>query len=235
MKKKLFAAIVIFLFLTVPGFAHHVWIEKENSTFRVLWGHPPEVYNYDPKNLKEVKALDSKDKEVTLLKKVEKDVVYLTSKSNVSILTALFEGGYIVTTPDGKKKITKREAEKSGVQIIDSFYSTQYAKGIFSCSQNIIKPVGLKFEIIPLKNPCELKVNDVLPIQVYFEGKPLEGVKVETSNHTDVGKTDKDGNLSIKVAEKGMQIILSKHRVATKNDPDADYLSYTTVLTFEVK
>lgn len=231
----LFFVINLTLIITGVSFAHHLWVEKEGDRFEVKWGHPPKADPYEPNKVKEIKAFNEKGKAIKFERIDEKDKVYLSTKVDISMITLSFEGGYLVTTPDGKKKITKREAEKSGIQIIDSFYSMQYAKGIFSCGENTLKPVGLKFEIVPLKNPCEIKVNDVLPIQVYFEGKPLEGVKVETSNHTEVGKTDKDGNSSIKIAEKGVQIILAKNKVATKNDPDADYLSYTTVLTFEVK
>ncbi len=235
MKKKLFASIIIILLLTQPAFAHHLWIEKEGSIFKVLWGHPPEVTPYEPKNLKEVKALDSHGKEVSLTRKNEKDAVYLTSNSDVSIISVSFEGGYIITTPDGKKRATKREAVKTGLQIIDSIYSSQFAKGLFACSEITTRPSGLKFEIVPLKNPCKLKANDILPVRVYFYRKPLEGATVETGSHTAAGKTDKNGDFSIKINGKGLQIVLAKYRVAANNNPDADYLSYTTVLTFEVR
>lgn len=162
--------------------------------------------------MKEVKAFDRKGKEVALERKNEKDAVYLSSKSDVSIITVSFEGGYLVTTPDGKKKVTKRESAKAGMQIIDSIYSTQYAKGLISCSESITKPSGLRFEIVPLKNPCKLKPNKMLPLRIYFDGKPLEGATVETENDAEAGKTDKDGNFSIKITEKGMCIVLAKYR-----------------------
>lgn len=235
MKKKLFAIIVLVLLLTQPAFAHHLWIEKEGDIFKVLWGHPPETNPYEPEKLKEAKAFDSKGKKVPLARKNEKDAMYLSSKSDVSMIVVSFEGGYLVTTPDGKKRLAKREAEKSGLQIIDSVYSTQYAKGLFVCSESIAKPSGLQFEIVPLKNPCKAKPNEMLPLRIYFDGKPLEGAIVETGNHAEAGRTDKDGNFSIKVSEKSMQIILAKYRIPTKDNPDADFLSYTTVLSWVMK
>ncbi|MFZ6017813.1 MAG: DUF4198 domain-containing protein [Nitrospirota bacterium] len=119
--------------------------------------------------------------------------------------------------------------------MIDSFYSSQFAKAVFACSSTVTKPVGLRFEIIPLKNPFTLKDNELLPIRVLLEGKPLEGITIETGAHQEITKTDKDGIAKIKIERKGMQVILAKYRIATKDNPDADYLSYTTVLTFEVK
>ncbi|MBM4145424.1 MAG: DUF4198 domain-containing protein [Nitrospira sp.] len=235
MKIKLFATIVIILILTQSAFAHHLWIEKEDGVFKVLWGHPPEINPYEPEKLKEAKAFDINGKEVALTRKNEKDMVYLSSKSNVSIIAVSFEGGYLVTTPDGKKRATKREAAKAGRQIIDSIYSSQYAKGLFACSENTAKPSGLKFEIVPLKDPCKLKVNDILPIRIYFDGRPLEGATVETGNHAESGKTGKEGQFNIKVSERDKHIILAKYRIPVKDNPDADFFSYTTALTWEIK
>jgi nickel transport protein len=237
MKLKLFTSIIIvFLFiLTHSTFAHHLWIEKENSIFKILWGHPPDVSPYEPEKLKEAKALDTNGKEVSLTRKNDKDMVYFSSKGNVSIIAVSFEGGYLVTTPDGKKRLTKKEAIKSGLQVIDSIYSSHFAKGLFAYTNGITKPVGLKFEIIPLKNPFILKTGEILPIKVYFDGAAVEGVTIEINNNKEIIKTDKQGIANVKISEKGQQFIIAKYRTPIKGNPDADYLSYTTVLTFEVK
>lgn len=235
MKKKVFSAIVFVLLFAQAAFAHHLWIEKEGNIFKVLWGHPPEINPYEPEKLKEVKAFDNKGKETVLERKNDKDAVYLSSKADISMVVVSLEGGYLVTTPDGKKRLTKREAAKAGLQVIGSVYSSQFAKGLFAYSNSMAKPSGLKFEIVPLKNPYKLKPNEILPVRIYFDGKPVEGATVEAGNHAEAGKTDKEGHFSLKVPEKGMQIILAKYRIPTKDNPDADYLSFTTVLTMELK
>lgn len=231
---KLLAVIVSLLF-SQGAFAHHLWIEKEGTLFKVLWGHPPESTPYEAEKLKEIKVFDSDGKEAPLTRKNEKDGVYLSAKEDVSMIAVSFEGGYLVTTPDGKKKVTKREAERKGLQIIDSVYSTQYAKGLFECSENITKESGLKFEIVPLRKPCRAKPGETIPLRIYFDGKPVEGATVETGNHAGTGKSSQAGIFNFKVTEKGMHIILAKHRLPVKDNPDTNYLSYTTVLTFTVK
>lgn len=232
MKKSMLklAVIVISLLVTQLTFAHHLWIEKREGVFAVLWGHPPEISPYEPERLKEVKAFDGRGKEVSLARKNEKDTVSLSSKSKVSMITASFEGGYLVTTPEGKKRFTKREAAKAGLQITDSIYSSQYAKALFACGESATKPAGLKFEIVPLKNPCMLTPDDILPLKIYFDGKPLEGVTIEIGKHAEAGKTDKEGICTIRITEKGMNIIAAKYRIHTKGNPDADFEAYTTVL-----
>lgn len=235
MIKKVFSGIFIVLLLTQAAYAHHLWIEKEGTIFKVLWGHPPEITPYDPKKLKETKAFDLKGKEVALERNNEKNAVYLSTKADISMIVVSLEGGYLVTTPDGKKRLTKREAAKAGLQVIGSVYSSQFAKGLFAYSNSIAKPSGLRFEIVPLKNPYKLKPNEILPVRIYFDGKPVEGATVEAGNHAEAGKTDKEGHFSVKVSDKGMHIVLAKYRIPTKDNPDADYLSFTTVLTMELK
>jgi nickel transport protein len=92
----------------------------------------------------------------------------------------------------------------------------------------------MKFEIVPLKDPLSIKEGENLVIKVLFEGKPLPGATIETGNHKEVAKTNEKGVANIKIEGKGMQVILAKYK-APSTDPNADFLSYTTVLTWEVK
>ncbi|MEW6067165.1 MAG: DUF4198 domain-containing protein [Nitrospirota bacterium] len=234
MKKIIFLISIIFL-VAQTAFAHHLWVEKEGNGFKVAWGHPPKIDPYEPDRLKETKAFDRKGKEVKLERKDSKDMVYLSSKEDVSMVTLSFEGGYLVSTPDGKKRLTKREAQKADLQVIDSFYSSQFAKSLFCYSEVLTRPAGMKFEIVPLKNPFQLKSNEILPVKVIFDGKPIDGVVVETGSHKEAGRTDEKGIANIQITEQGLQVILAKYRVLMKDNPDADYLSFTTVLTFELK
>jgi nickel transport protein len=238
MKKVLTSAVAI-ICLLLPGFlslafAHHLWVEKEGDKFIIGWGHPPKKDSYDPKKVKEVKAFDLKGKKVSLNIVDEKDRVYLVSNTDISMITVSFEGGYLVVTPEGKKRMTKPEAQKQGSQIVDSFYSLQFAKSIFKSSKIVTEPAGMKFEIVPLKDPLSIKEGENLAIKVLFEGKPLPGATIETGNHKEVAKTNEKGVANIKIEGKGMQVILAKYRVPS-SDPNADFISYTTVLTWELK
>ncbi len=216
------------------AFAHHAWVEKEGDRFIVGWGHPPKMDPYEPERVKDIKAFDLKGRELALTRTNERNKVYLFSNVDVSMITLSFEGGYLVTTPEGKKRMTKREAQKAGLQIVDSFYSNQFAKSIFAYSDAVIKPAGMRFEIVPLKNPYLLKQGESLPIKVLYEGKPLAGAAVETGNHKDAGKTGMDGIANIEISGHGMQVVIAKYRIAS-NDPDTDFMSFTTVLTWDRK
>ncbi|MDP2753902.1 MAG: DUF4198 domain-containing protein [Nitrospirota bacterium] len=241
--KKSILLIMVVIFLSAQGvWAHHPWIEKEEDRFEVKWGHPPTAGPYEPGKVKEIKVFDKKGKAVKFERKDEKDTVYLSSKGDVSMVTLFFEGEYIVNTPEGKKKLTKREAQKAGLQVVDSFYYYQFAKSLFAYSDAVTKPIRMKFEIVPLKNPFTLKANELLPIKVLFEGKPLEGVTMKVMGTEEVkvavkevAKTDRDGVANIPFTGQGLQVILANYKIPTTDNPDADYFSYTTVLTLELK
>lgn len=233
MRKVLLTAIIVFCLIS-SAFAHHAWIEKERDRFIVGWGHAPKIDPYEPHKVKDIKAFDMKGRGIAISKTDEKDKVYLSSDADISMVSLSFESGYLVTTPEGKKKMTKREAQKAGLQIVDSFYSNQFAKSIFAYSDAVIKPAGMRFEIVPLKNPYLLKQGESLPIKVLYEGKPLAGAAVETENHKDAGKTGMDGIANIEISGHGMQVVIAKYRIAS-NDPDADFMSFTTVLTWDRK
>ncbi|MBE0425436.1 MAG: DUF4198 domain-containing protein [Nitrospirae bacterium] len=235
MKKIVFFLVISIFLLAQTASAHHLWIEKEGDRFMVAWGHPPKIDPYEPNRIKETQAFDIKGKKVTLERKDEKDKVYLSSKADISMITLSFEGGYLVSTPDGKKRLAKREAQKSGLYVIDSFYSVQFVKSLFAQSDAVTKPAGLRFEIVPLKTPFALKADELLAVKVLFEGKPLGGISLEQGAHKEITKTDEDGIAHIRISKGEKQIIIAKYRIAAKDNPDADFLSYTTVLTIDLK
>ncbi len=234
MKKSICLLVISIFLFSQAAFAHHAWVEKEGNSFLVAWGHPPKVDPYEPNKVKDIKGFDLNGKETVLKRTDEKERVYLSANTGISMISLSFEGGYLVTTPDGKKRLTKKEAQKAGMQIQDSFFSMQSAKSLFAYSNAADKPVGLKLEIIPLANPYALKGDGLLPIKVLFEGKPVEGATIEIGNHKEAGKTDKDGIARIQIAGQGKQVILAKHRLAG-DGIDADFISFTTALTIEAK
>ena len=47
---------------------------------------------------------------------------------------------------------------------------------------HVTRPTGLKLEIVPQKNPYELKPGEALPVQILYEGRPLSGATVKLNN-----------------------------------------------------
>lgn len=227
--------LLVFMFLS-PVFAHDIWVEKKDGKFLVLYGHADKnkFESIEPAKIKEVKGFDKNGKDVTVKIEQDKDSLSISPAKEVAAIELFFDGGYWVKTTEGYKNISKREAK----EYIESMQSIKYSKTLFTWNRTFSEPFGMRFEIVPLKNPFDVKKGKLLPIKVLFEGKPLEGAAIKVVVY---GKetateltTNKEGTANITI-EKGIQIVSARHKIPMKDNPDADNLSLGTALTFEAK
>ncbi|OQX27528.1 MAG: hypothetical protein BWK80_04840 [Desulfobacteraceae bacterium IS3] len=233
MKKIIFSAILI-LFWIQTGYAHQLWVIKENGKFVVARGHiPDKTDKYNPVCVKEMKGFDKNGNPVSLERKDEESRAVFISDKDIAVMTVQCDWGFRVNTTQGKKLMNRQEARQAGFKVLDSFFSTQFLKSMFENSEGITKPLGLKFEIVPMKNPFQLASDESLPVQILFDGKPLADIAVSSEKDSEAVKTDKDGVAMIKIAEKGIRLISARHKVPVQNNPETDYLLFTAFLTVQ--
>jgi uncharacterized GH25 family protein len=102
------------------------------------------------------------------------------------------------------------------------------------------KNLGMPIELIPQRNPYELKRTDVCRFLVLFEGKPLFGAKVRVWNRFDNRTTiqniytQKDGMIEMNISNPGAWMVSVVKMVPSK-DPSADWRSYWGSLVFDVR
>jgi len=108
--------------------------------------------------------------------------------------------------------------------------------------RNYRKPDGLWLEIVPQNSPCQLRVGDRLTVKVLFEGRPLANVAVAagyegvTGHHYPMWvRTPKSGKVAFPLNRPGLWFVRTLHMVPAKDDPEADWQSALSTLTFEVK
>ncbi|MEW6001170.1 MAG: DUF4198 domain-containing protein [Nitrospirota bacterium] len=233
--RSILSVLMVFTFLC-PVFAHDIWVEKQDGKLIILYGHVDKnkFESIEPAKIKEVKGFDKNGKDMRVKIEQNKDSLSISPAKEVAAIELFFDGGYWVKTTEGYKNISKREAK----EYIESMHSIKYGKSLFSWNRKFVEPFGMRFEIIPLKNPFEIKKGKVLPIKVLFEGKPLEGASIKLSGYgkeTTELVTNKNGTADIVIEKAGIQIITARHKIPLKDNPDADNLSLGTALTFEVK
>lgn len=239
MLRKMLFTMIVLLISTQFVLAHDTWIENKNGELLVLRGHGGAAEAYDPTLVKEAKAVDAKGQPVELQIVKNKENASLSPKGSPVVVAALYDSGYWLKTTDGWKKATKREG-KEKYTIVESLKSKQWCKNFLGASDQCLKPVGQRFEVVPQKDPTAARVGDKLSIKVIFDGKPVEGAIITTdgahaSDKKDQLKTDKDGLANVTVDKGGLQLIKASHKVPAKDDPDADVLSLASTITFEVK
>ncbi|MEJ1240684.1 DUF4198 domain-containing protein [Chryseolinea sp. T2] len=102
------------------------------------------------------------------------------------------------------------------------------------------KIVGMPIELIPQRNPYELKRADKCQFLVLFNGQPLFGAKVRIWNRFDNrttiqnAYTQKDGMIEMQISNPGSWMVSVVKMVPSK-DPAADWRSYWGSLVFAVK
>jgi uncharacterized GH25 family protein len=104
------------------------------------------------------------------------------------------------------------------------------------------KPLGLKVEILPLTDPCELEQGHALAVQVLFDARPLAhawvGAGYEGVHGHDYPvwvRTDAEGRARIPLDRKGAWFVRVLHMVPATELKDADWQSWFSTLTFEVQ
>ncbi|MHB9073148.1 MAG: DUF4198 domain-containing protein [Desulfobaccales bacterium] len=235
MKKAVILALLLTLVSAAALYAHDAWVAKEADILVVKYGHGDKIDPYKPAFVTVAKAYDISGKEIGVTIKPEENRAVLVPAQAPALVSITYNSGAWVKTPEGWKNISKREAMKEGKAVLESDKSIKYSKGLWQWSDRFDKPLGVKMELVPLKNPLALKVGDNLPLQVLYEGKPLAGVAVRGEGAKDGAKTDQNGQVEVPITKSGLNVLAATNKTPTPNDPDAEKLVEVTNFSFEAK
>lgn len=103
------------------------------------------------------------------------------------------------------------------------------------------RPIGHTLEIVPLQHPARIEAGGSLTVQVLFKGEPLAGALIDAApltgaTHTPQAQTtDSTGKATFKLTGQGPVKLNVIWGVALRNNPQADYESYFSSLTFAVR
>jgi hypothetical protein len=161
------------------------------------------------------------------------NVVFQTD-APAALTCVVCKWGDRVNTTQGKKLMSRKEAEDEGLTVISSFFSTQFSKTLFMPGDQNLKPLGLKFEIVPGQCPFSEKPGKPVSFTVLFEGEPLENVAVYTSDNRKF-KTDKQGTVRISFEKNDVRMLYAKQQIPDNTDSGFDYLKFMTFLNVEAK
>ncbi|MCD6454259.1 MAG: DUF4198 domain-containing protein [Candidatus Aminicenantes bacterium] len=226
--RKISVVFTILFLITGFSFAHSLWITLDR--YRINPGEKAIYYiGYGHKYLSiEERVVNLQENYQKMFKKVEvyrpdgKKVILIPEKGAGKI-NADVEGTYVICTESVRKA-----GEPYGP-------SGKYAKTILQVGKKTTDPsrnCGFRVEIIPLKNPEEIRPGEYLPVKIIFEGKPLStfvyatysGYKPVEDAFPVMTRSNSDGIAKIKISNPGEWMILVSHRV-----------NYSATLTFEVK
>ncbi|MBN2417885.1 MAG: DUF4198 domain-containing protein [Deltaproteobacteria bacterium] len=218
--------------------AHHLWVEKSDDSYSIARGVLDERFDsYMPDRVRDFIAIGMDGNAVQkekIRRSDDPEQARFHITEQVSMVAVTCDWGYRVNTTRGKKLLRRSEAEKEGLRVISSFFSTHYSKVFFEEGSANTKPAGIRLEIVPLKDPLGIHGGDDLPLQVLFDGKPLADVVITGESKEQI-PTDNNGIGHMKISKKGKTLLMLGHKVPVRDDPEKDYHLYTTFMVFEVK
>ena len=223
------------LLLSAPAFSHHLWLSIDDGSYAVNRGIISERTDaYDPACVQEIKAYGQAGEPLSVQRINDPQQVRFQTGAPAALASVVSKWGDRVNTTRGKKLMSRSEAEKAGLTVISAFFSTQFAKTLFKPADRNLKPLGLKFEIVPQQCPLSTKPGEPVSFIVLFEGRPLDNAAVYTQNDREF-HTDENGTARIAFEKKGVHLLYAKHQTPDETERGLDYLKFMTFLTFEVK
>jgi uncharacterized GH25 family protein len=260
-------AITLGVILSVSSvYACYPWIVankyqlKEGATVKFFIPHGrifPIGKNFYDKPIKALYMIDPEGKKIEVEQKAFGKGKL--SQTQFSSKDKLKKGTYLLVSEDKgffaarttKGKVRKSKAELKGKEIKGkvTFYQN-YCKALVNVGgenggKAHSKVLGHGLEIVLLKNPNELSVNDFLPFKLLHNGKPLKGVQVYATymgfpfNNEGVwaynARVRKEGKGKIRIFQPGTWMIYVNHKFPYPDSKLADEYSFQSTLTFEIR
>jgi hypothetical protein len=234
---KVGRVLLLVLLPALPLRGHDLWVANTDDGYAVMRGHLPDRFDpYEPECVQTLIALDEKGFPLPLKRLDRKQRVFFKTPSDPALVAVVSKWGYRIIDGDGKKQfMSTAEALPSGIVVKEAFFSTQYSKTLLRFNDGFARPLDLKLEVVPLKNPWGLHEGDLLPVQVLFDGAPLATGKVEPGRQSASVETDREGRAEIPIQAKGWQKIRVVHDALASERRDIDYDRHCAFLIFQLK
>lgn len=221
----------IFLFQASTVSAHDYLIEQKGPDLLLFYGHGAQAMEFETAKVSKLKAIDAQGKDLQVQKEKRDKALLLKVSGQPAVVMAEIDNGYWSKTIYGWKELPKRKASR----VVEAIRSLYYTKVLLSWTGAVQDTAGsARLSIVPMENPFVIKSGAQLPVRITGNGKPLPGVEVIGFDHAKRGKTDNDGVIRIPV-NAGLNLVTVEYKEPIKDDPDADAISLTATLTFEVK
>ena len=261
--KQFIVTLMLIFCLAIPGVSHADWLWINASDFSpeaktVLYFGFGDAYpvdkTIDRESIAEYYAVGQDDEKQQLESNpggLLATNVSFESPGTYRVAAALKPGWFLMYRKDGKVIKEFGKPKPAGLEnIIKSLRHEKYAKAVINAGgesdDSFKKAVGHNLEIIPLKNPSQVKVGDYLPVRLMFKGKPLASEFVYATytgftrklEYAFTVRTDGKGEANIKILHSGPWLIQAEMRISCEGGEFAgkcNKLAYFCSLAFSIE
>jgi len=224
------AAIVLF---AQPLSAHDMWLQEIDGGFSIALGHEGQTDPYESARVKDVTGYTENGWTVELDIEREKEECRVMADEAFCAIGAFLDNKYWMKTTEG----WKNQRQRKGLEILEEGHSYKFTKHVVKWCNLLAKPLGQRFEIVPLQDPTRLKEGDRLPVKIFFEGKPAHVARLaKTSNISqthDIEPVQGGGPFIVDIGPAGLQLINAKFRFSVQGRQVVWFASSLTFCTIK--
>lgn len=225
----LLGVIVAFLAWEGVALAHDLWVERQEGTFVLRYGHRGgEALALPGAKIKTFTCRPAKGATRDLVASAKTEPKQMSVPGPCAVVSAFLDGGFWSLTPDGEKNLPRNQVPDA----VKAWRSRQFAKWVDVRSPLAGQPLGDEFEIVPVGDLAKSKTGDKASFRVLLAGKPLSGATLAI-NHKPLGETDDRGEVRVKIRAQDVESVSASFRRPVKSF-EADSEVYEASLTFEV-
>lgn len=238
MKTKFLSFLALSCLLATNSFAHDLIITKSGENkFEAKFGHLPDKFNeYNPKQLLNATAFDETGEMIKtgINYKFDNNISQeIVTEKSPAVLIGVYSSGGTIFSDDKKRHKNADKSEVKGT-IFAATKSVSINKNYFVWSENLIKPLGLKLELVALANPFKLSVGDTLPVLVLKDGKAAKNIRFYTAKDEPKIFSDEFGIALLPIKKAGIQNF-SAYTQEQIFEENANSLNINTSISFEIK
>ena len=190
--------------LTSQSTAHETWA---SSVLLIQFGEGGKLDTYHPEKISLLSAIDSSGKDINVKGKAIGDasliVKHPDSEKPAAVFYTIAYDPYIIK---GEEWIKSTHEEIHGAE--KTWQGSYTSTSLFTWTDALKENRERLIEIVPQTNPLILKEGEILPLIIYYNGKPLSGATVYLDEETTV-KSDEAGEVKFPVSGKRQIIICS--------------------------
>lgn len=185
-----------FLAASVPAAAHEMWLGVQSGRVELLYGHPGDLSLPDKGRLYDLTAIGGgKTTPLRDQAAVTEGRLSAPLPKEAAVIGARLDNGFWVKTAQGYRNTHRLNIPDN----LSSMRSEKFAKLLLS-GEGATKPLGHRFELVPLADPFRLKPGEPLKVRVEYDGKPQPGAKVEVGD----GKTEPETPRVVAADDRGV-------------------------------
>jgi uncharacterized GH25 family protein len=216
--------------------AHGFWFAERSKQFAMVFGvgaDDLDMVKRMPK-VTSFAAYDADGKEVPSRLTPTGPIVLVDVSANPEFLAATMDYGMWSKAPDGEWY------EKGKDEVPNATVSEKNYKYGVNIRGKLTKPVPLlpkqKLQIVPVNAPLPEKMGQPIKLKVYYDGKPAAGARILRdwiNDPDDKGvKTAKDGTVTIKVRNQGLNVIVAVFNTPPENPAKTNTVEHLASLSF---